>query len=193
MRAPGRAAECAVGDRQHRAVGIELACRLGQRLLEAPDALLVHGDERFGRRVQRPLGGETVLIVDHRDDRGGARLELVAHASLEATVHLVLGEPADQRTSAGADGDRAEHGRRRQADEHADAAAPPGALAAEVAARVGHVHHAGCVACDEDHAVGLDLFLLDEPHERVEVLLGLLKRRVAGQDQVECVAHDRLL
>ena len=178
-----------VRDRQHGAVGVELAGRLRQRVLQAPDALLVHLDDRLGRRGQGALGGQAVLLVDHRDDGGGARLELVAHTRLEAAVDLVLGEPADHAAGGGADGDRAEHRRRRQADEHADAAAPAGALAAQVAAGVGDVDLAGLVARDEDHPVGLDLLLLDEPNELVEVLLGRLERRVAGQDQIECVAH----
>ena len=75
----------------------------------------------------------------------------------------------------GADGDGGEQRRRRQADEHADAAAPAEALAAEVVAGLADVDLAVRVALDEDHALGPDLLLLDELHQRVEVLLGRLQ------------------
>ena len=70
QRAADGAAEGRVGDRQHGAVGDELERRLGQGVLEAAHALLVHGGDRLGGRAgERPLGGQAVLVVDHGDDR----------------------------------------------------------------------------------------------------------------------------
>ena len=71
-------------------------------------------------------------------------------------------ELADEAAGRGADGDGGEQRRRRQADEHADAAAPAEALAAEVVAGLADVDLAVRVALDEDHALGPDLLLLDE-------------------------------
>ena len=114
------------------------------------------------------------LVVDDRDDRGRARLELLADARLEAALELVLGELADHAAGGGADGDRREQRRRGEADQDADAAAPAHALAAEVVAGLRDADLAALVVLDEDHAVALDLLVLDELHELVEVLLGRL-------------------
>jgi hypothetical protein len=105
----------------------------------------------------------------------------------------VLGEPADQAAGGGADRDRAEQGRREQADQEADAAAPAQALAAQVVARLGHGDLATLVFFDEDDAFALDLLALDQLHEPVKVLLGRLDGRVAGHDDVIRVAHGSLL
>ena len=154
--------------------------------------LLVHLDDRLGRRAgERLLGGQAVLLVDHGDDGGRARLELLAEAALETAVDLVLGELADDAAGGGADG-----GRRRAA------AAPPGRRgrrrrrpSRRPCGRGGRrcavtwtSPSSSCV--DEDHALGLDLLVLDELHQLVEVLLGRLERRVAGQDEVVGVSHD---
>ena len=189
-RVPGRPAEDAVGDRQHGAIGVELAGRFGEGVLEAAHTLLVHRGDRLGRgAAQRHLGRHAVCGVDHRNDRGGARLQLVAHAGLEAAVHLVLGELADDASCRGTDRGRREKRWRGKTYEHADAAAPAHALAAEMAARVGDVDFAGFIARDEDHAVGADLLVLDECDECVEVPLGRLQRRIGRQDEIERIAH----
>ena len=78
-RPAGRAAEGLVRDRQHRAVRHELAGRLGERVLETAEAVLVHGRDGLGRRAgEGTLGLEPVLLVDDRDDGGRAGLELLA-------------------------------------------------------------------------------------------------------------------
>ena len=82
-----------------------------------------------------------------------------------------------------------EQRRRRQADEHADAAAPAHALAAEVVAGLRDADLAALVVLDEDQALALDLLVLDELHEPVEVLLGRLDGRIRGHDERERVAH----
>ena len=102
---------------------------------------------------------------------------------------LWCSELADQAAGRGADGDRGEQRRRRQADEHADAAAPAEALAAEVVAGLADVDLAVRVVLDEDHALGPDLLLLDERYQRVEVLLGRLHCRIGGHDHVVGVTH----
>ena len=190
QRAADRAAEGGIGDGQHGAVGDELERGLGKGVLEAAHALLVHGGDRLGRRAgERPLGGQAVLVVDHGDDGGRARLELLAEAALHAALDLVVHELADEAAGRGADGDGGEQRRSRQADEHADAAAPAQALAAEVVAGLADVDLAVHVALDEDHALGADLLLLDERYQRVEVLLGRLQRRIGCHDHVVAVTH----
>ena len=135
------------------------------------------------------LGGEPVFGLDHGDDRSGARLELVAHALLEAALHLVFGELADDAAGSDADGDRGEQRRSREADEHAHTAAPAHALAAEVVAGLRDADLAALVVLYEDETFALDCLVLDERDERVEVLLGRFKCRVGCQDQIERVAH----
>ena len=190
QRAADRAAEARVGDGQHRAVGDELECGLGKGVLEAAHALLVHGDDRFGRRAgERPLGGQTVLVVDHGDDGGCTRLELLAEAALHPALDLVVHELADDSSGGGADGDGGQERRSREADEDADAASPAQALAAEVVAGLAHVDLAVLVTRDEDHALGPDLLLPDERHQRVEVLLRRLQLRIRCHDHVVTVTH----
>ena len=189
-RPSGCAAERLVRDRQHRAVRHELAGRLGERVLEAAEAVLVHGRDGLGRRAcERALGLEPVLLVDDGDDRGGAGLELLAEPLLEPAVDLVLGELPDDAAGGRADGGRGEQRRRRETDQDAYAAAPAHALAPEVVAGLRHADLAALVVLDEDHALALDLLVLDELHQPVEVLLGRLSGRICGHDDRERVAH----
>ena len=190
QRAAYRAAEARVWDRQHRAVGDELERGLGERALEAAHALLVHGRDRLGRRAgERLLGGQPVLVVDHGDDGGCARLELLAEAALHAALDLVVHELADQAAGRGADGDGGEQRRRGQADEDADAATPAQALAAEVVAGLAHVDFPLRVTRDEDHTLRPDFLLPDERDQGVEVLLGRLHCRIRSHDHVITVTH----
>jgi hypothetical protein len=193
-RAAGGAAEGLVRDRQHGAVGAELAGRLCERLLQPAETVFVHRGDGLGRRAgERALGLEPVLLVDDRDYCGGAGLELLAQTLLEPAADLVPGEPADEAAGGGADGDRGQQRWSREADEHAHAAAPAHALAAEMVTGLGHADLAALVVLDEDEALALDLLVLDESHEPVEVLLGRLGGRVRGHDDRECVAHWSLL
>ena len=105
----------------------------------------------------------------------------------------MFGEPADHAAGGGADGDRTQQGRRRQADEDAHAAAPAGPLAPQVVAGVGDVDLAVLVTLDQNDALRSDLLLFDEPHELVEVLLRRLECRVGCQNEVVGVAHKCLL
>ena len=189
-RPAGGAAEGLVRDRQHGAVGGELARRLGERVLQPAQAVLVHRGDRLGRRAgERLLGDEPVGLRDDGDDRRRARLELVAQAGLEAAVDLVLGELADDAAGGRADGRRGQQRRRGQADQDAHAAAPAHALAAEVVAGLRDADLAALVVLDEDDALALDLLVLDELHQPIEVLLGRLDALIAGHDDRERVAH----
>jgi hypothetical protein len=105
-RPPDRPAEGAIGDRQHGAVRAELPDRLRQGLLQLGQVVPVHGGDRLcWRSGERLLGGHLVVTVDDRDDYRGARLELVADSVLDAAVHPVPGERADQAAGGRADSD----------------------------------------------------------------------------------------
>ena len=183
-----------VRDRQHRAVRAELTRRLGQRGLQLTQALLAHGGDRLGRRTaQGLLGGQPVLGVDHGHDDRGARLQLVAEAMLDAALHLVPGEPAGQGTGRPADHDGGQHRRREQADDQADAAAPPQALAAQMVTRLSDADLAAEVALGQDHAFRPDRPVLHQPYQRIEVALGRLGGLVSRHDHVEGVTHGSIL
>ena len=112
--------------------------------------------------------------------------QLDLHA--RAIAHLVGEEEIltraipDQPTGSRADRDRSQHRRREQAHEHADPAAPAGALAAQVVAGVGHHDLPVGVLADEDHPLARHLLGTDPLDQSVE--LGLRRARVlVGGDQ----------
>jgi hypothetical protein len=171
--AAARAAEVRVGDRQDRAIGVELAHGLAERRLEAAQqALLVGVHEGLGRGArQRLLDRQPVLLGEHGDDPSGAWRERLAHLVVEAALELVVGELAHDAAGGGADDHRGKQGRREQADHEADAAAPPETLATGVVAGVQEGDAAVLLVRDEDDALDLDLLRLDELAHAVEVLV----------------------
>ncbi len=135
--------------------------------------------------AERPLDDETVVGVDERDDHGPTGGELLAQVLPEARIDLLLGEPAHEPTHRPTDDDGAEHRRVEEADEHADAATPPEALAPEMVGGVGHLHLPVGSVFDEDDAVGRDRPVGHECRQRIEVVLGRIDRRVGRHDQFE--------
>ena len=167
--APDRPTEFAVGNRQHGAIGIELARGFGQGILET--FIVTVATDLAGESAMACSAARRSSLADDGEDGRHARLELLAEATLDAALQLVLGELADQRAGRSAHDHRGQHRRGDQTDEETDAAAPAHALAAQVVAGLVDDDLALLVFLDQDHAVGLDLLALDELHQRVEVLL----------------------
>ncbi len=121
----------AVGDRQHGAVGVNLPAASFSASLRPRTPFLSMG--------ATDLAGEPASAISAARRSSASIMAMMAAVpglslspmpGLEAAVHLVLGEPAGDAAGRCAHGDGAQQGRRSQADEHAHAAAPPGALAA---------------------------------------------------------------
>ena len=130
QRAADRAPEGRVRDRQHRAVGAELAGGRRQRLLEGADAVVLHlGDGLHRRAGQRLLGRQPVGVVDDGDDAGRARRELLPDPRLDAALYTVPGERARHAAGRRPDHGRGEQRRREQADHDTHPAAPAESLA----------------------------------------------------------------
>ena len=116
-----------------------------------------------------------------------------AHLLLQTALDPVSGELADHAADRAADDRRCQQRRREQPDDQPDAAADLQALASEVVA--GFLDRDGAVGVngDEHHALHVELLVLDELHERVELLLGQVGDQVRRDDDVELgVAHDSL-
>ena len=191
-RSPDRAAEVRIRDRQHRPVRAELPHRLGERLLQSADALLVALDDRPEQRArERLLDAEPLLVVEDRDDPGRPRRQVLADLVVDLLLDPVVDELADHPARDRPDGDRREQRRREQADREPDSAAPARPLAAEVVARLPHADAAVLRVRDEDDALDRDLLLLDERDERLEVLRRLVDVLVTGDEDVGgwCLSH----
>ena len=195
QRPPGNAAEGAIRDRQRRAVLVELAHRLGKRVLQGRAALLVGLDDGLRRRTrQRLFDRETLVGIEHRDDRRGTGLHRLAELVVETLLHLVVGDPAEDRAGCRADHYRCEHRRCREADEETDAATPLGARTPEVVAGLLDGDLAVGIVGHEDHGLELDLLRPDALDEGVEVTVGRFDARVPGdQDIGQFVSHGGLL
>ena len=183
QRAPGRSAEGRVGDRQHGAVGVELPRRLGQRVLEAADALLVHLGDRLGRRA-----GSARSAASRSSSSTIAMIAAVPGFSLSPMPVSRPLRPCAWRTCRSCRRPAAPTttapsiGGANRPTSDADPAAPASALATQMVAGVGDLDLAGRVVLDQDHALGPDLLVLDELTARRSPS-GPLNRRVAGQDQ----------
>ena len=187
------AAERLVGDRQHRAVGVELAHRLGQLLLQLADAVLVALDDRLQRGAgEGLLDREPLGRREHADHDRGARLQGGAHLLLDRRGQLVAGEVADDRARGRADGHGAEHGRREQAHEHAGTAAPARPTAAQVVAGVHEARLSVGVLAHEDDALARELLRRHLVSERAELTFGDIDVGVSRDDEHLGVAHGLL-
>ena len=180
-----RAPEVPVRDRQHRAIGDELAHGLCEAALQRLHALFARLDDGLRERTrQRLLHRKPLLLVEHRDDAGGARgqvlADLVVHLGLHPLVDELADEPARRRPRRC----RREQRRCRQAHEHTDGAAPFHTLAAAVVGRLGDGDRAVRGVCDQDRGVHRDLLPSDELREPVEVLRRFVDARVATDEHV---------
>ena len=138
-RAPDRAAEVRIGDRQHRAVRAELPHRLGERLLQGGGALLVALDDRAEQRArERLLDTEPLLVIEHRDDPGRSRRQVLADLVVDVLLDPVVDELADHPARDRPDRHRRQQRRREQTNREPDPAAPAQSLATEVVARLPH-------------------------------------------------------
>ena len=117
---PDRAAEVPVGDREHRAVGDELAHRLRETVLERLQALLVRLHDRLRERARkRLLDGEPLLIVEDRDDPRRPRWQVLPDLVVHLRLDALVDELADETAGRGACGRGREQRRRGEADEDA--------------------------------------------------------------------------
>ncbi len=184
--------EVRIRDRQHRPVRTELPHRLGERLLQRPDALLVALDNRAQLRArERLLDTEPLLVVEDRDDPGRPGRQVLADLVVNLLLDPVVDEPADHPARDRPDGDRREQRRREQAHRDPDSTAPARALAAEVVARLPHADAPVLRMRDEDDAVDRDLLRLDERDQRLEVLRRFVDVLVTGNEDVGqwCLSH----
>ena len=107
-------AEGPIGDREHGAVGVELAHSLGQLLLQLVDAVLVALHDRLQRRSRkRPLHGEPGLGWEDTDHHSRAGLERGTDLLLDGSGELVAGEVTHHGTCGRTHGHGTEHGRRK--------------------------------------------------------------------------------
>jgi hypothetical protein len=158
-------------DGQHRAVGVELAHRLGQPVLQVVEPGPSIGSDRLRRRAgEGLLGGSRSSVSTMVMMAAMPGLRLAPRPSSSPT-RACASRTADEAAGCGPDGDRGEHRRRREADEHADAATPAHALAAEVVAGLGDATSPSSRLLDQDGALAADLLGPDAPHQLVEVLL----------------------
>ncbi len=190
-RAPNRAAEVRIGDRQHRAVRTELPHRLGQRLLQGGGALLVALHHRPEYRArQRLLDTEALLVIEHRDDPGRARWEVLADLVVDVLLDPVVDELADHPARDRPDRHRRQQRRREQTHREADPAAPPESLATEVVARLTYRDTAVLAVRHQDHTLDRDLLVPDQRDERLEVIRRLVDIPVAGDQHIDwCLSH----
>ena len=139
--------------------------------------------ERSSAPAERLLDAEPLLVVEHRDDPGRARRQVLADLVVDLVLDPVIDELADHPARDRADRDRREQRRREQPDREPDPAAPAHPLAAEVVAGLPHRDAAVLRVRDEDHALDLDLLLLDERDQRLEV--ARRRRRCPGSRRRE--------
>ena len=119
--------------------GLNLPIASASDSFNARDALLVALDDRPEQRArERLLDAEPLLVVEHRDDPGRSRRQVLADLVVDLVLDPVVDEPADHAARDRADRDRREQRRREQADREPDPAAPARPLAAEVVARLPH-------------------------------------------------------
>ncbi len=194
-RTADRAAEVPVRDREHGAVGDELAHRLRESVLKRLEALLVGLHDRLRQRARECLlDREPLRIVECGDDGRRPRRQVLADRIVHLRLDPVVDEPPEQPAGDCARGCGREQRRSGQPDQDADCAAPLDSLAAAVIGRLRHVHGAVRGVRDQDRGLHLHLLALDELGERVEVLrCGVDVRVRAHQDIRRCVSHHVLL
>ena len=190
-RAPDRAAEVRIGDRQHRAVRTELPHRLGERLLQGARALLVALDNRADQRPrERLLDTEPLLVIEDRDDPRRSRRQVLADLVVDLPLDSVVDELADHPARDSPDRDRRQQRRREQANREPDPAAPAQPLATEVVARLANRDTAVLGVRHQDDALDRDALVPDASDERLEVLRRLVDLLVARDEHIgRCLSH----
>ena len=155
-----------------------------ESLSAAVPFLSVWATERASAPGRACSTASALVLVEHRDDGGRARLERLADLVVEAGLHLVLGEAPDDPAGGRADHGRRQQRRRREAHEEAHRAAVAQALAAQVVAGLLDDDLAVQVMGDEDGALDLDGLRLDLGDERLEVLRRGVDIGVSGDQDV---------
>jgi hypothetical protein len=166
----GRPAEGAIRDRQHRAIGLELAHRPRQRVLQRAHALLVALHHRAQQGAgERLLDAEPLVAGEDGDDPRRARRQVLADLVVDLVLDPAVDELPDHAAGDRPDTDRREERRREQPDGETDPAAPARALAAEMVARLLDGDVAVPVVRDQDGALDLHLLVRHPGDERLEV------------------------
>ena len=188
-----RPTEVPVGERQHRAVGHELAHRLRETVLERLHALLVRLDDRLRERAREPLlDGQPLRLVEHGDDPGRTRRQVLADLVVHLGLDPLVDEPPDEAARDGTRGGGGEQRRCGQANQNAHGAAPFDSLATAMVGGLSHAHRSVLGVGDEDCGLHLDLLVLDELRERVEVLRRGLDVPVAAHEDIGCCVRHLL-
>ena len=190
-RAPDRAAEVRIGDRQHRAVRAELPHRLGKRLLQRGGPFLVALDDRAQQRARkRLLDTESLLVVEHRDDPRRSRRQVLPDLVVDVLLDAVVDELADHPARDRPDRDRRQKRWREQPNREPDPAAPTQPLATEVIAGLPHRDTSVLSVRHQNHALDRDPLVPDQRDERLEVLRRLVDLLVASNEHIgRCFSH----
>ena len=180
-----------VGDGQHGAVGLELAmaASASASFSAATPFLSICGDGLGGRAGERLLGRQTVLVVDHRDDRRPCPACSLSPSPLHAASTLCLVNlpmsahrarpPLSRPAAAGRTG--RPRARRRPPQ--------PSPLRPRWSPVLADLDLAVRVVLDEDDALALYPLLLDSRTRR-QSPSGLRLQTDSRHDDIERVGHD---
>ena len=121
---------------------------------------LVALDDRAQQRArERLLDPEALLVIEHRDDPGRSRRQVLADLVVDVVLDPVVDELADHPARDRPDSGRRQQRRREQTHREPDPAAPPQPLATAVVARLPHRDAPVLAVGHQDDALDRDLLV----------------------------------
>ena len=136
------------------------------------------------------LDREALLVIEHCDDPGRSRRQVLADLVVDVVLDSVVDELADHTARDRPDSRRRQQRRREQTHRKADPAAPPQPFPPTVVTGLAHRDTPVPGVRHQDHALDRDPLLPDERNERLEVLRRLVDLLVAGDEHVcQCLSH----